>query len=74
MTGENREYPTVLMNVILRFKLDCTPKNKKNITTFREEAASALVSFHMTSVLVELEFGVLFFKKGGRPKNPAKNP
>ena len=26
------------------------------------------------SILVELEFGVLVFVEGGKPKNPEKNP
>ena len=50
------------------------PLRRKTFTIFREEATSALVSFHMTSILVELEFGVLVIVKGGKPRNPAKNP
>jgi len=49
------------------------PLRIKNITIFREEATSALVCFHMTSILAELEFGLLVFVEGGKPENPEKN-
>jgi len=37
----------------------------------REDAISALAGFHAgPPLLVELEFGVLFFVEGGKPDNP----
>ena len=45
----------------------------KKITVFREEATLSWFSCG-SSILVELEFGVLVFVEGGKLVNPEKNP
>ena len=42
------------------------------ITIFREEATSALAVFMRSSLLVELEFGIVGFADGEKPENPDK--
>ena len=50
------------------------PLTIKNITIYREEVASTLAGFYAGPLSVKLEFGVLVFVEGGKPKNPEKNP